>query len=70
MTKYIVTAVARSRNTGFQLGKIRRETIDTKNNVLFPHDDVNDIRRRYENFWNDLNKASKEIVTVLKIRKK
>jgi len=68
--KYIVTAVVRNRKTGLQKGKIRNETIDTKTNVLFPNNNLMDVKRRYESFWNDLNRNSEEIVTVLKINVK
>ena len=69
--KYKVTGVSRNRKTGFQIGKIRTEIIDTKKNALFYNvRNKLDVKNVYESFWNKLNPNSKEIVTVLKVEVK
>jgi len=69
--KYKVTGVARNRKTGFQIGKIRTEMVDTKKNALFYNvRNKIDVKNVYESFWNRLNPNSKEIVTVLKVEVK
>lgn len=71
MTKYIVTGRAYNRKTHKAIGKQRNETINTNSNVLFKHTKTgSDVKMRYESFWNDLDPHSKEVVKVLKIKRK
>ena len=67
--KYKVTAFAKERKTGKQISPLRGEIIDTKTNSLFVHcSNINDVKRKYESFWNDLNPCSLEIVKVVEVR--
>jgi len=65
-----VTAVAVNRNTGKQVGEPRTEEIDLDNNEIFNGevgracDTWLDVKKRYEEFWNDLNGKTKEMVFV------
>jgi len=65
-----VTAVAVNRNTGQQVGEPRVEEVDLDNNNIFNGevgracDTWLDVKKRYEEFWNDLNGKSKEMVFV------
>ena len=69
--KFDVTGVALDRNTKKQIGKSRTETIDTEANVLFKGaKSSDDVKERYESFWNRMNPSSKEIVKVIDVKKK
>lgn len=67
--KFAVTAVSMSRRTRRRIGKSRVEIIDTKENQLFwGLSEPEDIEKKYQAFWNDLNPQSPEIVKVLDVR--
>jgi hypothetical protein len=69
MVKYKVKAVALSKKTGFQVGKIRNETIDTTSNSLFKNaNSCQDVKRIYESFW-ALDKGNPEKVKVLDVKR-
>ena len=75
MTRYKVLAIAynrktskliKSRNYLHSKSKRRRsEIIDISKNSLFKNCKTKqDIKKKYESFWNDLNPNSEEIVKV------
>ena len=70
MVKYDITARAFDRETGDIIGEERVERIDTANNDLFRDvRTIMDVKEQYEEFWNDVNPHSKEVVFVLRIRR-
>lgn len=69
MTKYDVTARAFDRETGDVIGEERIERVDTATNELLKGvETIMDVKKQYEEFWNDLNPHSKEVVFVLRVR--
>ena len=70
MTKYDITARAFDRETGNVVGEERVERINTANNDLFKSmETIMDVEKQYEEFWNDMNPHSKEIVFVSRVER-
>ena len=70
MTKYDVTARSFERKTGNIVGKERTERIDTTTNELFKGiRTIVGLKTKYEQFWNDLNPNSREVVFVSRVKK-
>jgi len=71
MTMFAVKAMAYDRKTMKSIGRARVENIDTRTNSLFRGvSNPDEIKMRYERFWNKLNPHSSEVVYVLSVKKK
>jgi len=58
------------RNTNTKIGKARWVTIDTeKNELFFNVSNLESAKQVFENFWNNLNPHSPEIVKCIDIKK-
>ena len=70
MTTYDVTARAFDRETGDIVGEERIERVNTVTNELFwGVETIIDVKKQYEEFWNDMNPHSKEIVFVSRVER-
>ena len=68
--KFKIKGQSLNRETNKKVGKPRWETIDTKKNKLFNGiDNLGDAIKVFENFWNELNPNSTEVVSVIEIKK-
>jgi len=69
--EYIITAQAFNRISGRPVGISREEKIDILSNMIFTGaSTVLEIKTAYENWWNNLNPNSNEIVMVSSVQKK
>lgn len=65
-----VTASGYKRHGSDQPFATHTEEVDTETNELFKHcTDTDDVRRKYESFWNDLNPNSEDVVYVDSVEK-
>jgi hypothetical protein len=70
----VVTARSYSRNTNRPVGDQRDENVNLDQNSLFNGEvgpachTAFDVRDRYQQFWNELNPRSKEIVLVSRVK--
>jgi len=68
--EYVVTAQAFNRISGKPTGVSRDEKIDILSNVIFSGaSTILEIKAAYENWWNNLNPNSNEIVMVSSVQK-
>lgn len=70
MAIYKVTGYAIDKKSKRIIGKVRTESIDTRNNSLFKNaKNIADVYNIYDSFWNKLNSNPSKTVVIVGIRK-
>lgn len=64
---YLVTASSFDRKTKFKTGGPRVERVTTDDPLFADCRNADDIKATYEEFWNDVNPDTQDIVKVLKV---
>lgn len=67
--KFAVTAVTMSRRTRRRVGKAKVEIVDTSKDVFYGGtSNPTIVERLYEQFWNDCNTDTVDVVKVVDVR--